>query len=185
MSRVPSLKLPLPLSPEELSPRSEEFRENPLSQYSIFPAPKPSSQLANMPNRTIPSQELKNPLLSKQPDYKMQLMTQEQELIALTNIQQKLSEKLDKLQIELETVKDVPNLMREKDKKIKALEVSLELAQEESKMMLFEEISGNKKLVDSKEFFRENKPCRVWQVDPIISEFSQFREDFLNHLRKF
>ena len=115
----------------------------------------------------------------------MQLMTQEQELIALTNIQQKLSEKLDKLQIELETVKDVPNLMREKDKKIKALEVSLELAQEESKMMLFEEISGNKKLVDSKEFFRENKPCRVWQVDPIISEFSQFREDFLNHLRKF
>jgi hypothetical protein len=171
------------MSPEELSPRSEEFRENPQSHYSIFPAPKVFTQLANLPNRTIPSQETKNPLLLKPIDYKMQLMTQEQELIALNNIHQKLSEKLETLQIELDTVKDVPILMKEKDKKIKTLEVSLELAQEEAKILGKEETSEKKQVIFAFDYFKQSKPVRVWKSDPLLLHFNLLKQELLKDLQ--
>lgn len=171
-SKIPSLHFqPTPFSPEDMSPRSEEFREAPSLPFSIFPVPKSPPQLANLPNRTIPSQELKNPLLSRQIDYEIQVRKQEQELIALSNIQQKLSEKLKIALNELNTVKDVPALMKEKDEKIKNLEASLELAKEQIRKEQF-----NKKNVSAKESFLNNRPVRVWKVQDEIKELSELKD---------
>lgn len=171
-SKIPSLHFPItPFTQEDVSPRSEEFRESPSMAYSIFPAPRLTPQLANMPNRTISSQELKNPLLPKQVDYEMQVRIQEQELIALTNIQQKLNEKLKIVMNEFNTVKDVPDLMKEKDEIIKKLEAELELAQGKAK-----ETESEGMNVLAKEVYRINRPTRIWKVQEEVKELQDLRE---------
>lgn len=171
-SKIPSLHFPsTPFSPEDLSPRSEEFREAPSLPFSIFPNPKTAPQLANLPNRTIPSQELKNPLLARQIDYEIQVRKQEQELIALSNIQQKLSEKLKIALNELNTVKDVPTLMKDKDEQIRKLEISLELAKEQIRKEQY-----NTKNVSAQEIFKVNRPVRVWKVQDEVKELQELKE---------
>ena len=174
-SKVPCLRFPItPITQEDVSPRSEEFRESPSMAFSIFPAPRLPSQLANLPNRTISSQEQKNPLFPKHIDYEMQVRIQEQELIALTNIQQKLNEKLRVVLNEFSTVKDVPDLMKEKDKRIKSLEAELELAQGKTK-----ELENEEKNVSAKEVYSVRKPVRMWKVQEEVKELQEMRKKII------
>ena len=183
--QVPQLILEGPHNQhEEFSPRSEDFREETSSKFSIIIAPPLSSNIANVPNPTVPSQEKKNPLLSKQVDYSLLLKTQEQELIALHNINQKLQAKLLSFETDLNSIKDIPSLMTEKDKKIKSLEISLELAREELKMIIHSQKESNaiKSTMMAFEYFSVSRPKRVWAVSEGVVKLDNLKSEIFSKL---
>lgn len=184
--RIPPLKTSKARpSIDDISPRSEEFREEPSSRFPILIST--AVNIANIPNPTVPCQEAKNPLLIKQIDYSRLMKTQEQELIALNSIHTKLESKMLICESELNNLREVPNLIKEKDKIMRSLEISLELAKEEFEMLnrgKQRKVEKKKTTIFASEYYMKNRPKRVWECSESVKKLDEFKFELFGALAK-
>ena len=161
----------------ETSPRSEEFREESISHSAMININK---NTANIPNATMVFKETKNPLTSSKIEYSSIITTQNQEIQILKKINSQLSKKLEEFEKELSLISCVPSLMKEKDKNIKSLEISLELAQEELTMLqtsINAKQNSSKTTVFSYEFYGIKTPKRIWKSCKEVNQIDLMRKN--------
>jgi len=162
--KVPPLAIPAAQQhfEEELSPKSEEFREN--TGMLLAFTMNHSSSIANCP---LPSviKESKNPLLSTQ------------NVLALKYENEQLKEQLHNKDKEIRRLKV---LMREKDSEINDLRESLEAAWEECESLRSSSCSVSATEggpVSSREVYSRAPPKRIWRdpVPELTSELDQLK----------
>ncbi|CAG9314916.1 unnamed protein product [Blepharisma stoltei] len=181
---IPKLSIPsLSFTVDDVSPRSEDFRECPLINYPIsFQAPiskeAPNKTTANFPLTSNFSKDIKNPLLSTENAFLQLIKHQSAEIDSLHAENNELKSKLSEAEAELKSLRRIKVLMREQERKISNLQTSLDLATEECndlKMQLSqaheEQIEwensweNEANLIDLAEFYSDWPPRRIWK-DP-------------------
>jgi hypothetical protein len=115
------------------------------------------------------------------------MKTQEQELIALNSIHTKLESKMLICESELNNLKEVPNLIKEKDKLMRSLEISLELAKEEFEMLnrsKQRKVDKKKTTIFAREYYMKNRPKRVWDCSESVKQLNELKSDLFGALAK-
>lgn len=174
---IPLLLLPSTSNCEELSPRSEDFREGIETRQQPFYFPT-SDTISMIPCTFTQASKQQVSEVSTAMRF---VQKQFKEIELLKNTNQSLKKKLDLLEDELRGLRRLRTMMREKDRKIKELENLLEIVTDEIKTLQIvnarEEIFEKIRPVRSSEFYALHPPRRVW-VNPgneIIGKLNKLR----------
>lgn len=184
--KIPELEIEkVCISLDDLSPRSEEFREQQSGNYCIWIAPNPQAHVANTPYETVSAKSTKNPLLLNKNTYVELMKTQEKDLQGLYLANEMLETKLQECEKEMSLMKNFNSLIKEKEKTIKTLETTLELAEEEMKMLKNAQETPKipeKTTVSSYEYFNITRPKRVWTCSEQISQLNNIKDKVIQAL---
>lgn len=162
--QIPLLKFPQFSTSDDLSPRSEEFRE--ATETYKFPFLFQSYETtARFPNISYFTQASKSSKLSTSSEINT-IHSQSQEITILRNSNKSLEKQLEDIENDLRKFRRLRILLREKDRKIKELELSLEILTDEIRTIqevpTLQIIHEKSRPVSTLEFYAKNPCRRVW-----------------------